>query len=155
MLLTMEKILFLKTVPIFAGMSGEELRALAEIVDEVNFKEGDYIFHENDPGEELFVIVQGSVHVITGEGGAEKVLATLHERDCFGEMSILDDEPRSATGRAAEDSLMLRVEREEFRELIREEPEVAFGVFRVFTRRLRQANIEAEQHAANPMQGSV
>ena len=50
MLLTMEKILFLKSVSIFAGMSGEELRALADIVEEVDFKEGAVIFRENDPG---------------------------------------------------------------------------------------------------------
>jgi CRP/FNR family transcriptional regulator, cyclic AMP receptor protein len=150
----MEKILFLKTVHIFAGMSGEELRALAEIVEEVEVKGGETIFSEGEPGEEMYIIVSGGVQVLHGEGAEQKLLATLGERDVLGEMSILDDEPRSATARTDEETVMLKIRRDDFRELIGEEPEVAFGVFRVFTRRLRRANIEQEQAAA-PMQGSV
>lgn len=154
MLLTMEKILFLKSAPIFAGMTGEELRVLADIVEETEFKENDIIFRENEPGEELYVIIRGSVRVVRGEAASESVIAVLGERECFGEMAILDDEPRSATAKAAEDSLMLKLNRDDFRDLIREEPEVAFGIFRVFTRRIRQANIDQER-AHVPVQGSI
>ncbi len=154
MLLTMEKILFLKTVPIFAGMTGEELRLLGEIVEEAEFKTDQTVFLEGEPGEDMYVIVSGSVQVFTGEGDGEKLIATLGERESLGEMAILDDEPRSASARAAADTTMLRIHREDFRELIREEPEVAFGIFRVFTGRIRQANIEQERAYA-PMQGSV
>lgn len=153
-LLTMEKILFLKTVHIFAGMTGEELHALAEIVEEVEVKGGETIFSEGEPGEEMYIIVNGSVQVLHGEGAAQTLLATLGEREVLGEMSILDDEPRSATARTSEDTVMLKIRRDDFRELIGEEPEVAFGVFRVFTRRIRRANVETEQ-AATPIQGAV
>ncbi|MFA6449467.1 MAG: Npt1/Npt2 family nucleotide transporter [bacterium] len=154
MLLSMEKILFMKSAPIFAGMAGEELRALAEIVDEVSFKKDSYIFREGEPGEEMFVIVRGSAQVIHEEAGREKVLATLAERDCLGEMSILDDEPRSASARVLDDTVTLRISRDDFHELIKEVPEVAFGVFRVFTGRIRHANIEQEKAFA-PMQGTM
>jgi HEAT repeat protein len=154
MLLTMEKILFMKSAPIFAGMAGEELRALAEIVGEVAFKKDSYIFREGEPGEEMFVIVRGSVQVLHEEAGRETILATLSERECLGEMSILDDEPRSASARVTDDTVTLRISRDDFHELIKEVPEVAFGVFRVFTGRIRQANLDQEKAYA-PMQGSV
>ncbi len=155
MLLTMEKILFLKSVPIFSGMTGEELMVLAEIVEEIEIKEGETVFRENDPGEDLFVIVRGKVNIIRSEGTpSEAIIAMLEERECFGEMSILDDEPRSATVRTAADTLLLKIQQDEFRELIREEPDVAFKVFRVFTRRLRNAQPEPELQQA-PIQGSV
>jgi CRP/FNR family transcriptional regulator, cyclic AMP receptor protein len=154
MLISMEKILFLKSVPIFTGMTGEELRSLAEIVEEKEFKSGDTIFRENEPGEEMYVIVQGRIQVFHEEKGSETTIADLGERECLGEMAILDDMPRSASARAEEDTLTLMIHRDEFCELIREEPEVAFGVFRVFTRRIRQANVEHEQAHA-PMQGPI
>jgi HEAT repeat protein len=154
-MLTMEKILFLKTVPIFAGMSGEELRAIAEIVEEVEIKRDDILFYEGEPGEDMCMIVTGGVQVLKGRPEENIVLATLGERECIGEMAILDDEPRSATARAAEDTLLLKIQRDDFRDLIGEDPAVAFGVFRVFTRRLRAANVEHEDHAAEPMKSAV
>lgn len=155
MLLTMEKILCLKSAPIFAGMTGDELRVLAGIVEEVEFKANSIIFNEDDPGEELYIIARGSVRIIRGSAATGAVLATLGEKDCLGEMAILDDDPRSATAQAVDDVLALKIHRDDFRELIREEPEVAFGIFRVFTRRIRHANEEQEQQASAPMQGSV
>lgn len=154
-MLTMEKILFLKTVPIFAGMSGEELRAIAEIVEEKEIKRGDILFYEGEPGEDMFMIVRGALQALKGRPEDNVVLATLGERDCIGEMAILDDEPRSASARAAEDALLLKIKRDDFRDLIGEDPAVAFGVFRVFTRRLRAANVEHEDHAAAPMKNAV
>ena len=154
-MITMEKVLFLKTVGIFAGMSGEQLVSLAEIVEEVPISDGEVIFHQGEAGEDMFVIVSGGVQVVTeGDGGGETLLATLEERECLGEMAILDDEPRSATARAAGDTLLLKITREAFHELIGDDPGVAFGVFRVFTRRLRQANVE-QQHQYATVQGTV
>lgn len=154
MLLTMEKILFLRTVPIFEHMSGDELRYLAEIAEEKDLPNGSIIFNENDIGDMMYIIVKGKVKIFTETHDEHKTLAILEERECFGEMSILDDETRSASAQAIEDVTFLEITREEFRELIREEPEVAFGVFKIFTKRLRKANIEHDTPSI-PVHGSV
>jgi hypothetical protein len=144
MLLTVEKAVFLKSAPLFAALEGEELAALAEIALEHEYPSGETIFEEGQPPHHLYVIVEGKVEVFRRVGEAERPLAHLGERECFGEMAILDDLPRSASVRAVEPTLVLKIDRDSFRDLIQERPQIAFAIFRILSGRLRQQNLEAD-----------
>jgi CRP/FNR family transcriptional regulator len=142
MLSTMEKILFLKRAPTFESMSSEQLRIISDISIEENFEKGEIIFKQGDLGDKMYVIVEGNIAIVQ-EGEKEKkrtVLVTLGEKNVVGEMSILDDETRSATGEAVSDCKLLAIGKEELKEMIREYPELAFEIFKVLSRRIRESN---------------
>ncbi len=143
MLSIMETILFLKRIPIFCNIHGEGLKRIADIAQEKVFEAGKVIFLENEMGDVLYIIKKGAVQIYKVlANGQEKTLATLREQAFFGEMAILDDAPRSASARAAEDSLLLAVDKESFKDVVNEYPEIAFEIFKVFSQRLWEANKE-------------
>lgn len=144
MLLSIEKAAFLKSAPLFAAVEGEELAALADIALEASFASGDTIFEENQEPHHLYIIVQGKVEVFRRVNDHVRPLAHLGEKECFGEMAILDDLPRSASVRAAEPTTVLKIDRESFHELILERPQIAFAIFRILSGRLRHQNLEAD-----------
>ena len=133
---TVEKILFLRTAPVFEHVSGEDLAALARIAELETYAPGQTVFREGDLGDALFVVVRGKVTITAG--GAR--LATLGPGEAFGEMAILDVVPRSGTADAVEETEVLRIGSEEFYEILHEQVEIAEGVIRMLTRRLRAAD---------------
>lgn len=136
MISTVEKVLFLKGVDLFRGLPGEELSHIAQITDEVEYAFGQTVVNEGDHGDAMYLIVDGSVKVHRGE----QTLAQLGLKQCFGEMSILDEEPRSATVTALSELLLLKIRREDFSEILAAKPEISRGIIQVLTRRLREAN---------------
>ena len=77
-------------------------------------------------------------------GEKDYPLAILGPKECFGEMAILDDEPRSASIRALEPTTVLKIDRESFRELINERPQISFAIFKILSNRLRSKNMEVD-----------
>ncbi len=144
MLMTVEKVLFLKSAPVFAGMEGEELAALADIAQEKDAAPGEVFFEEGQPAHHLYITVSGKVEVFRKVGEKEYPLAILGAKECFGEMAILDDEPRSASIRALEPTTVLKIDRESFRELINERPQISFAIFKILSNRLRSKNMEVD-----------
>jgi len=134
MISTVEKVLFLKSIDLFRALPSEELAQIAEIAEEQPLAAGDQVFAQGEPGDALYLIVEGTVKVHLGQ----RELARLGQRDVFGEMAVLDSEPRSASVTAVEDAVVLRIGRDDFRDIIGERPEIAMGVMKVLTRRLRQ-----------------
>jgi CRP-like cAMP-binding protein len=99
------------------------------------------ILFEDDPGDALFVVVTGQVKVVlVGEDGREVILAVLGQGDFFGEMSLIDDEPRSAHVIAMDDSSLLVLRREDFQAALEDHPRIALGLLRAMSRRLRRAD---------------
>jgi HEAT repeat protein len=151
MLTTLEKIMFLKRVPLFAKLSVDELKIISTITKEKPFEPNDTIIREFEQSNnmEMYIIVSGRV-VITkeGEGGKERVLTTLGAHEFFGEMSIFDNEPRSATIRAVEQVLTLSITQRDFRDMVVQYPRITFEIFRVFSMRLREAD-ELVAHAGS------
>ncbi len=133
MISTVEKVLFLKSIDLFSQIPGEDLAQIAQITDEVHFEEGDELFREGDPGDTLYFVIEGEVRV--SKGGNE--LALLGERQVFGEMALLDSEPRSASIVSLSRLTLLRIARDDFNEILAEKTEIAQGVIKVLTRRLR------------------
>lgn len=146
-MLTVEKVLILRSAPLFAGLDSEELAALADVALEKEFAPGEIVFEEGDAAHHLYVIVQGKVEVFRRADSREYHVATLGEEECVGEMAVLEDTPRSASVRAMEPTGVLKIDREGFRELITERPQIAFAIFRILSGRIRHMNLEIE-HAA-------
>jgi CRP-like cAMP-binding protein len=132
---TVEKVLFLKSIDLFSQIPGEDLSQIALITDEVAFEVGDEIFRQGDSGQTLYFIIEGKVRIHAE--GVQGDLAVLGERAVFGEMALLDSEPRSAAATAVTDVVCLKIERDDFNEILAEKSEIAQGIIKVLTRRIR------------------
>lgn len=137
----MDHAALLKKVAIFAGLTPEELSALAGRVRPVQAAAGTVIVSHADPGDSLFVIASGKVKVVLyGDSGREIILSLLGEGDFFGEMSLLDSQPRSANVVATEDARLLSLDRTAFRAHLLAHPASALAILAEMSRRLRRAD---------------
>ena len=153
MLSVVEKIIFLKEVPFFEGMTVNQLEVLATVCEEEFFAEDTVIFNEGDDGGSMYVIVSGKV-AIEREGsrkGSTVRLATLESHQYFGEMTLFDNSPRSALALAGQDTLTLRLRREPLIALARQYPDLSLELINVLSQRLRESNVRiAELTRARP-----
>lgn len=137
----MERLLVLRKVPLFAHMTLEQLEAINQLVTEEQYLAGELIFREGDVGGELYLLVEGEVAVIKNHGTpAELTLTTLQGGSYFGEMAILDDEPRSASVLVSKDARVLALKGDRLKELVLQMPEIAFEIFKVLTSRIRSSD---------------
>ena len=131
----------LRRVPLFAHLSDGELVRVSDAVREKSYPKNSVILFEDDPGDALFIVVGGQVKVVLiGEDGREVILAMLREGDFFGEMSLIDDQPRSAHVIATEEANMLVLRRDDFRTAMDDVPRIALGLLQALSRRLRRAD---------------
>jgi CRP-like cAMP-binding protein len=133
---------FIKTVRVFKEFHPPELLALTGRLRERKLRKGQVLFREGDEGEEMFLVRDGSILVskaVTGK--VEQVLARFGPGDFFGEMSLFDRSPRSATIQAETDAMLLALDRENLNDLIQVNPRAAaaffHGLVQVFIERLR------------------
>ena len=133
MLLTIEKVVILKSINIFSETAEEWLVEVASILAEVQVQAGETIFEKGDVGRSMYIIIDGKVRV----HDEDRTIAELGERDIFGELAILDPEPRVASVTAIEDTRLFRIDQHALYELMAEHVEVAYGIIRVLCRRLR------------------
>jgi CRP-like cAMP-binding protein len=117
----------------FSQTPDNVLADVADLLEEVDVDENETIFEKGDEGDSLYVILDGKVRVHDGE----RLLNYLGERDVFGEMALLDPEPRLASVTAVEATRLFRLDQAPFYVLMEERPEVAAGIIRVLTGRLR------------------
>ena len=132
----------LRNVSIFAHLDDPALAGLARFVEVRQFPAGAVIVGQDDPGEALYVLARGRVKVVLyGESGREIILSLFREPgDFFGEMSLLDDQPRSATVIALETSTLLILKRGDFHKHLEGQPRTALAVLAELSRRLRRAD---------------
>ena len=146
MLSTIERVIILKAVEIFAGTPDEVLADIAALLEEINVPAGQMLFTKGDLGDSLYIVIDGKLKAHDGD----YVLNDLNARDVFGEMALLDPEPRSASVTAVEDSHLFRLDQIPFYDLMADRSEVARGIIRVLTSRLRgrlrDLNAMREQH---------
>ncbi len=132
---------FLGTVPLLSGLDPEELQRFAELTRERSYPKGSVILFEDDPGDALFIVRQGRVKVVLiGEDGREVILGILGVGEHFGELSLIDGQPRSAHVIAMEESQLYVLRREDFRRRVSESPTVAWALLVEMSRRLRRAD---------------
>jgi len=134
------KVELLGGVPLFSACSKRELSRIASLADEVDVPEGKVLTREGDQGREFFVVVEGQARVMVGDRGR---VSALGPGASFGEMSLLDQGPRSATVEAETDMQLLVLDARSFSSLLNEVPSVARKVLAAMAGRLRAAEREA------------
>ncbi len=133
-MLTLEKVLLLKGVAMFATTSEEVLVNVASILEELSLGADQLVFDKGAVGDSMYVIASGRVRVFDGD----KTINYLGEREIFGELALLDPEPRSASVETVEDTILFRLDRDTFFELMSDNIGVVGGVMQVLCRRLRR-----------------
>jgi CRP/FNR family transcriptional regulator, cyclic AMP receptor protein len=139
-----ETLAFLREVRLFKDIEAPELTALGLTLRERALRRGQVLFHEGEVGEEMFIVVRGSIVISKPvKERVEQVLARMGPGDFFGEMSLFDRSPRSATVQADSDAALLALDREALRRLTELSPRAAAAFFyalvQVFIERLRQS----------------
>jgi len=125
----------------FAAFPEDQLRTLATLVARRSAPRGSVIMAEGDQVDSLYIVMSGRLKVMMGEAdGKEVILGILGPGEFFGEMGLIDDQPRSASVVAIEPCELLSVTKRAFRKCLLENVEVAMAVLRVVVRRLREAD---------------
>src|SRR5437763_1189275 len=119
----------LADVDLFALLDEDELRELAAVVDSRNGAENEIIFREGDPGESLFIVRYGQVELFVEDNSGQKIVLTVAEKnDFFGDLSMLDNRPRSASAVCLEDTELLVLDREDLLLLFNKKPDSALNM---------------------------
>jgi CRP/FNR family transcriptional regulator, cyclic AMP receptor protein len=131
----------LKDVPLFAGLDNDDLGRLSALLSEKHYPRDSVIVSATDPGDALYIVAEGEVKVsLWSDNGREIILSTLGPGSFFGEMSLIDGEPRSANVACLSDALLFRLGRREFLQAIRSYASIAVNVMTEVCVRLRRAD---------------
>lgn len=131
----------LRSAPLFRELDDEAAAALRDSMDEVRVTRGQVLFREGDAGDRVYVVIEGKVKLgRTAPDGRENLLAVLGPGQMFGELSLFDPGPRSATATAVTDSMLLGLGHEDLLPLLTGRPEVARGLLLQIAQRLRRSN---------------
>ena len=134
MLTTVEKVLFLQEIDIFEYTTTEDLAHIAAITDEVFHVEGTEIFKEGDASDSMYLVIEGKVRLYR-DG---KDVMTAGSKDVFGTWALFDDEPRLISAATMEDTQLLRIDREDFYELLADHNRITQGLLKTLSKRLRR-----------------
>ncbi len=127
---------FMARVPIFASCTAEEIGAIAGVAQESQFAPGQIIVTQGTPGQAFYLVLSGRVEIL--RDGVS--LGAFGPGDFFGEMSLLDQAPRSATIRAIDPTVCLMLSSWDFKALLEKHPSIAIKLLEVLSRRLRVAD---------------
>jgi len=145
MLTSIDRLLLVRGVPIFKELRDDFLVRLASIMNEVSYPTGKTIFAQGQEGRSLYIVVAGKVRVHLGD----KDLAVLDKGTCFGEMSLFDAEPRSASVTTIAGCDCLVLTQQQLYEAIDETPDIAVNIIRLLSRRIRSQNIQLNELQAS------
>ena len=134
---------FLGKVPLFQELEPSRLKLLAFTSEMINFQDGEVLFKAGDAGDCAYVIMEGEVEIVSSVDEAA-VVAVLRINQIFGELALLNDEPRSATLRAKGDLKVMKISESMFMELIRESPGLAMNVLRQLSQKLAVSHQQVE-----------
>lgn len=141
----MSRVTMLRNVPLFAGLSDQELEVLADSLGKRTFGKGMIIFHKGSPGQTLYIIKAGKVRIFTlSESGQEIAVNIYGPGDVFGELALLDGLPRSAGAAAMEKTVTLTLHRDDFLRHLEAYPRMARSIMEVLSTRLRYTTAHAE-----------
>lgn len=146
----------LRQVPLFSGLSDADLEGFASVLRERRVPKGSIVMMQGERGDALYLLAEGQVKVVLiGEDGREVILSVLGPGSFFGEMALLDDEPRSAHVVVMEDSQLLQLRREDFQARLRSSPDVALALLRLLSKRLRRADDTIGSLALRDVNGRI
>lgn len=142
---SVKEVQLLSQVHLFRKLQSEQLDALATRMPRAEFRAAETIFFQGDPGSMFYIIIAGQVKIVsTSPEGEELILAILSDGDFFGELSLLDQEPRSASAIAMTQVLTLTLRRDDFLDFVTRYPGATAEVLSVLSRRLRKTNCYVE-----------
>lgn len=131
---------------LFAGLSEQDIAWLEQRAEQVQIKAGEYLMHEGEPGDALYLVMEGEFEVTKRAGNSEVVLAIRGVGEVFGEMSLLEQRPRSASARALKDSVLAKVSSATFFELIETRSAATLAILRTVMGRLRNTEAMLRQN---------
>lgn len=147
---------FLRGVELLNGLSQADLLRVAQMCQLETFRRAETIFTEREPGGCLYVVMSGRVKIFgSSTQGRSKTFAFLEPGDFFGEMSLIDEEARSASASALEDTVLIMLKSEDYRKLILSRPTIGLAVLKTLSARLRRANREIEALSFNNVLGRI
>ena len=142
-----EKILLLKEIDIFSGLSAAELAAIAAETKELDYPEGKTVIKQHEVGETVFLIIDGKVEVLMEQSdGSQLFLDHIDSGGAFGEMALIDDAPRSATIRTKSPCKFLILHKQEFKETAMEFPRISLQICSVLSQRIRGLHAKFQTH---------
>lgn len=130
----------LRQIPLFESMEDADLLALGHKLTPKAFAEGEVIFSQGDEGDSMYLIEEGAVDIVAGSGSQRVTLAALFGGQYFGELSLLDGAPRSASAVASRATETLALERDDFVEFVKRRPEAALSIMHELGERMRATN---------------
>jgi len=137
----MTDISFLESVSLFSELQDSDLKKIGNVLATKTIIKNSIVLIEDEAGSTMFIIKKGSVKItrIT-EDGREVILSILNEGDFFGEMSILDDAPRSANAVTLEDSILLVIHKKDFFQMLHDYPQITINLLKELAHRLRRGD---------------
>ena len=135
-----DRLHFLRRCSLFAGLSEWELQSIARLTRLVEVKRDEVVSKTGDPAGAFYIVISGKFEVFSGEGAKRQVLVYLKQGSYFGEMSLIADQPHSATVAARSDSLVLEISKENFKHIVEHNAAVSLEISRVLSRRLKEEN---------------
>jgi CRP-like cAMP-binding protein len=133
MLTTIEKVLFLQDIDIFEFTTTEDLSHIAAITEEFEYEANSIIFKEEEISDSMYVVIEGKVKL--ARDGQE--VMTAEQKDVFGTWALFDDEPRIVTATALENTQLLRIDKEEFVDLLADHVAITQSILKTMAKRLR------------------
>jgi signal transduction histidine kinase len=137
---------FLRRLTLFADLPEADLRALYDKAEPLTLAAGDWLMREGELGDSLYVVLEGGIEITKRSGEQEVALALRGPGEVIGEMALLEQTPRSATGRAAQASRLLKIEKDAFRQVLSASPTAALALLRTFNMRLHSTEALLRQN---------
>ena len=136
-----DRILILKSTPIFSEVDTDDLRVVVEEMQEEAYFPGEHVFEVNDPSDRMYIVLTGKIGIsIHRDPRVKDFVTELGPGECFGEMGPIDGSPRSGTAHVLEDSLLLYLDKLKLHGLIASYPELALGLLRGMSMRVRETS---------------
>jgi CRP-like cAMP-binding protein len=153
---TEETIALLHRVPAFSTLLTDDLSAVADVIVPRTFGAGEVVFRENDTGDTCYLVRAGRVRAVREHSDGRSItLATFGPGDIFGELAMFDEERRSATVEALEDSQAAAILGPDMRRLLRTHPDIAIKLLRALSHRLRETNERLARQSFQTVQSRV
>jgi hypothetical protein len=146
---SMKELIALKRVPLFSTLTLEQLASIDRLMVTRHYVKGESIFRKGDVGAELYVVLEGEVRIHLDHDGLEVTLARQGPSKVVGEMSVFDDQPRSASAQAVEDTTVRVLRRDRMQAIVHEHPEVLLEFVKNLSQRLRVMNEQLQSAAAD------
>jgi CRP/FNR family cyclic AMP-dependent transcriptional regulator len=140
-----EEVDLLRKIPLFAKIDPVKLKLLAFASERLTFPSGQELFHQGDPGDTAYIIMDGEVDIAIDSPAGEIVVARMGQNELIGEIAILIDVPRTATVRASSQVTTLAISKDLFFRLVTEFPDMAVEIMRELAHRLENTNAQLRE----------